>query len=59
MDPRHDDHLRFVWTVFPGVDLVAHKSFEMVTVFYMLGPGDIPLACVQRLIDRRDRRIGM
>lgn len=43
VDPRLADSLRLVWTVFPGVDLVAYRTFGVVSVFYMLGPRDVPI----------------
>ncbi|MDI1450783.1 hypothetical protein [Polyangium sp. 6x1] len=42
MEPRLADH-RFVWTVFPGVDLVALQAPGMVAIFYMLRPCDLPV----------------
>ena len=43
VEPRLSDRLRFVWTVFPGVDLVAFHGPGLVAVVYVLRPGDIPI----------------
>ncbi|MDI1484344.1 hypothetical protein [Polyangium sp. y55x31] len=44
MDSRLDTaSLRLVWTVFPGVDLVAYQLAGVTAVFYMLGPRDVPI----------------
>ena len=43
MDPRYPVPLRFVWTVFPGVNLVAYESFAGVSVFYTVGPEVVPV----------------
>ncbi|MDI1450787.1 hypothetical protein [Polyangium sp. 6x1] len=40
---RLADDRRFVWTVFPGVDLVAYQAPGMVAIFYMLRPCDLPI----------------
>ncbi|MDC0747510.1 hypothetical protein [Polyangium mundeleinium] len=44
MDFRLDaTSLRLVWTVFPGVELVAYQIGGAVAVFYMLRPCDVPI----------------
>ena len=44
MDSRLDTaSLRLVWTIFPGVDLVAYQIAGAVAVFYMLRPCDVPI----------------
>ncbi|WP_153825340.1 hypothetical protein [Polyangium spumosum] len=56
MEPRVSDRLRFVWTVFPGVELVAYHAPELTAVFYMLGSSALPIRTwnAADLLARRD-----